>query len=429
MSLFRRMFGLAPRADAVTVQGPLDLNDPRVIEWLRAGNESIAGVAVTEESALSVAVAWRCVNLRAGVLAGLPLDLVRRVDDKRREPASDHQIWPLLKRRPNRWQSAYQFRRQLQAHVLLRGNGYAMKVRSRGLVTDLWPLNPDRVRVEQLDNNALVYHYTRANGVEITLAQADVLHLRGLTLDGITGLAPLRYARESLGLQLQAQRAGAKMLRTGVLGGFGLKHPGKLSDTAVGHIRDSISDRYGGADNVGRPLIFEEGMEPVNIGFSAEDLQFLESRRFERGEIAMFFGVPPHLIGDTDKSTSWGSGIEQQTIGFLNFTVLDDVNEWEGSIYRDLLASPGDSEIEVRHRVEGLLRGDLASQREWFKAMREVGVYSANDVREKLDENPLAADKGGDEYTRPANWQPLGSAAPAPAADGGQGFDTMEGLQ
>ena len=150
MSLFRRLLGLAPRSEAVTVQGPLDLNDPRVIEWLRAGNESVAGVSVTEESALAVAVAWRCVNLRSGVLAGLPLDLVRRVDDKRREPASEHQAWQLLKRRPNRWQSAYQFRRQLQAHVLLRGNGYAMKVRSRGQVIALWPLNPDRVRVEQL---------------------------------------------------------------------------------------------------------------------------------------------------------------------------------------------------------------------------------------------------------------------------------------
>src|SRR5690606_18901509 len=275
------------------------------------------------------AAVYACVRIISGAVATLPLHIKRRVDERTREDASDTPIWTVLRRKPNRWQTPSQFRRMLQAHLLLRGNAYTMIVRSRGQVQELIPLHPDRVEVNQTDDLALEYIYTRQDGRRIRLAQTEVFHLVGLTLDGVHGVSAIAYARETIGLSLAMEDHGATTFRNGARVSGVLKHPNKLGPEAVAHLKAGLEEFRSGGEQEGKNLILEEGMDYARIAMTAEDAQWIESRKFSRTDIAMFFGVPPHMIGDTEKSTSWGTGIEQQSIGFVAYTLEDHLTMWE----------------------------------------------------------------------------------------------------
>lgn len=353
---------------------------------------------------MRVAAVFRCVAIIAGAVANLPLALKRRVDPRTREDASDHPLWRVLRRRPNGWMTPSGLRRMLQTHLLLRGNAYALIVRSRGRIVGLIPLNPDRMRVEQLDDLSLVYRYRRRDGQEVTLAQGEVFHLIGLTLDGVKGMSVIEYARNTIGLAIQTETHGAALFKNGTSIGSVLKHPQTLGEEAQATLRQSL-EKFRGAENAHKALILEEGMEYEPLGMTSEDAQFIESRQFQRREIAMFFGVPPHMIGDTEASTSWGTGIEQQTIGFVAYTLQDWLTTWEETIARDLLDEVREPDIFARFNLAGLVRGDLKTRTESYAKGRQWGWWSANDVREFEDQNPI---DGGDTYHEPLNMQPLG---------------------
>lgn len=374
-------------------------------EYLSSGaGMSASGAAVTPETAMRVAAVFGCVRIISGAVATMPLALKRRVDARTRQDASDHSLWRVLRKRPNRWMTPSGFRRMMTAHVLLRGNAYALIVRSGNRVVELIPLHPDRVRVVQADDLGLVYTYTRKDGVQATLQQSEVFHLIGLTLDGVNGVSVIQHARESIGLALTAEKHGNTMFANGTVLGAVLKHPKTIGKEAQEALQASL-DRYRGAENAGKTLILEEGMDWTPLGMTAEDAQYIETRKFTRSDIAMFFGVPPHMIGDTEKSTSWGTGIEQQSLGFVAYTLQDWLTAWEETIGRDLIS---EDDIYAKFNPAGLLRGDINSRYAAYSTARQWGWLSINDIRELEDLNPI---ENGDDYLQPMNMEPAGTPA------------------
>lgn len=405
MSLFGHLAGRAaaerPRNAVQDAGGGMVIRTAQELEEaLRAGTVSASGAAVTPITALKVAAVYACVRIISGAVATLPLDVKRRVDERTREDASDNDLWSLLRRRPNSWQTPSQFRRMMQAHLLLRGNAYAMKVLSRGRVIGLIPLHPDRVECTQGDDLALKYVYTRKNGARVTLSQPEVMHLVGMTLDGVTGVSVIRYARETIGLSIAMEQHGAATFRNGARVSAALSHPGKLGQEGVDNLRASLEHFRAEGENEGKALILEEGMTYTPMAMTAEDAQWIESRKLTRADIAMFFGVPPHMIGDTEKSTSWGSGIEQQTQGFVAYTLEDHLTTWEETIWRDLVPA-SDPNLYARFNRAALVKGDLKARWEAHVKSLQWGVQSPDEIRALEDMNPRPDGRGGEFYDPP----------------------------
>lgn len=301
----------------------------------------------------------------------------------------------------------------LQTHVHFRGNGYAHIVRTGRRVTQLLPLDPNRMDVKQGTDLSLVYEYRRANGQIEPFDQEEIFHLRGLTLDGITGLSVLGYARESIGLALQTEAHGATLFKNGAQAGSVLEHPKTLSDTAYENIKTEL-EKFRGAENAHKTMLLEEDMKFKPIGMTSTDAQFLETRGFQRSDIAMFFGVPPHMLGMVEKQTSWGAGIEQQAIGFVTYTLDDWLVMWEEAIKADLI---DEDDIKAKFNRKALVNGDLKTRWETYAKGLQWGVYSPDDVLRFEDENPRADGLGG-QYYDPPNTAGRSSASDDPPKEG-----------
>lgn len=406
MSLFGRLAGGAgPRAAYQDAGGgiEIDLSNPEHVAYLRSGGTSSSGVVVSDAGALRIGVAWRCLHIRAGVVGNMPLSLMRRVSDRRREAAEDHPMWSIVALRPNSWQTPQEFKRMLSAHLALRGNGYGLKITSGGRIIEIWPMHPDRVRCEQQSDMSLEYTYTRKDGRQVKLTQDQVLHIRGLTLDGVHGLGILAHARETIGSSLQAQAAGARMWKQGVIAPGALKTPNKLSEEAYDRLVGSLKSKYSGAENAHKWMILEEGLDVANVTFSAADMQFLDSRKFDRSDLAMFYGVPEFLAGVTEKDSNWGTGLAERGKGFLQYTVEDDLTAWEQSLRRDALTlkeATGPRRLYFQFNRSAMLQSDLKTRWATHVQALQWGVHSPNEVRALEDED---ARDGGDIYYPPPN--------------------------
>lgn len=385
-----------PQADGGTDIVTLSLTDPRLAELLKGGMATISGEAVTPNTAMKVATAYRSTNIICGAIGSLPMDLRERLNDNKRRDADDHPLWKVLRKRPNKWQTPAEFKKLMQACVLLRGNGYALIVRKLGRVDQLIPLCGD-MEVEQQDDFSLRYNYRRANGSTVTIAQRDIFHLRGMSLDGITGISVLAYAREALGLSLVTERHTNSVFKNGASVGTVIRSKGKVEGPTRERLKASLEE-YRGAENAGKSLILEQDMQFDKIGMSSVDAQLLQNRELTHIEVAMFFGVPPHMLGLTSKVTSWGSGIEQQGLGFVAYTLQDWMTMWGESIERDLI-DDADSKVYCRINPAGLIRGDIKTRYAAYKIGREGEWLSANDVRAFEDMDPI---DGGDKYENPS---------------------------
>jgi HK97 family phage portal protein len=266
---------------------------------------------------------------------------------------------------------------------------------------ELLPLHPDAVSVRQLDNWDLEFLVTLKGGRQIRCSQRDVFHVAYRSLDGITGLSPISYQRETIGLTLAAQKHGAKTFSNGAKPGGVLTHPHKLTEDASRRLRESWELTYGG-DNAGKTAILEEGMTFTVLSMTNSDAQFLETRRFQVEDVARIFGIPLFMIQSTEKTTSWGSGIEQMSMGYVRYTLLPWVRRWEQAIRRDLVAETGEPDIEMRFNIEGLQRSDIRSRFQSYQVGINMGVYSPNEVRELEDMNPR---EGGDVWLTPLNMR------------------------
>lgn len=388
-----------PRASYQDKGGGVVISTTQQLEEAIRGDASTAsGVSVTPDRAMRVAAVYACVRIRAGVVANMPLHIMRRVDDRVREDASKDALWGIFRRRPNRWQTPSQFKRMMQAHLLLRGNAYAQIVRSRGRVIELNPLHPDRMACKQNNDLSLSYTYTRKDGRRIVLEQSEVFHLVGLSLDGVHGVSVITYARETIGLSMSMENHGASVFKNGARASVVLRHPNKLGQEGLEFLRASLDEYRAGGDSEGKALILEEGMDTSQLSMTAEDTQWIESRKLTRSDIAMFFGVPPHMIGDTEKSSSWGTGIEVQTQGFVTFSAEDDLTTWEETINRDLI--PEDSDLYAKFNRAALVRGDIKARWESHVKALQWGVSSPNEIRALEDMNPR---DGGDVFYPPPN--------------------------
>lgn len=396
---------VAPRAAAVSGDYIMITTPQQIEEALRHGNMSSSGQAITDRTAMGQATVFGCTRLITGAIGNMPTDVKRRIDDRTRENATDHPLWELFHRRPNRWQKPAQFKRMMQAHVLLRGNAYALKTRGvGGRVTALTPLHPDRVKVRQREDMTLEFLFTRKDGGKVVFQQDEILHLCGLTLDGFTGVSVLKYAREAIGLSLSMEQHGSAVFRNGANVSGALHFPaGKSIESEEKHARlkaEFDEFRNGGARN-GGVILLEDGLEYKQMAMNSEDAQWLEARKFSRTDIAMFFGVPPHMLGDTEKSTSWGTGIEAQSQAFVTYTIEDHLTMWEEALTADCLDPVRDRDVYVRFNRNALVRGDMKARWDAYTRGLQWGVYNPDDVLAMEDMNPRQDGRGGDYYDPP----------------------------
>src|SRR5690554_4735321 len=350
---FRRQKTQAPK-------NSLELGSAELYELL-AGAPSAAGVAVNEASALRVTAVYACVRLIAGAIASLPLATYRRTDDGRERVRSD--LWWLLNEQPCPAVSAAVFWEYLIAQMLLSGDGLAEIERGRGgSIRQLIPLDARAVGIRQI-NGRLRYEFCR-NGTWLGRDQDDILHIPGFGFDGTRGMSVIRHAaREAIGLALAAEGFSSRFFASGAHADVALKVPGKMTQEQIDNLRRIWASKYGGAHNASLPIVLTEGTDLKEVTISAQDSQLIEARRFQVADIARAFGVPPHMIGETDKSTSWGSGIEQQGIGFVQYTLAPHLNRIEQEINRKCFRT---ERLFVEFNVEGLLRGDSKSRADYY---------------------------------------------------------------
>lgn len=394
MSLFLSLIG------ASTPTPTRNADDPRW--WGGAASQSIAGVEVDADKALKISTVWACVQLLSETIASLPLVMYRQLPDGKQRD-SGHPLYRILHDQPNSIQTAAEFREMMTGHVLLRGNAYAEIVPGpRGFVDQLMPIHPDRVKVEKLANGRLRYKVRQDDGTEKPYNQENIFHLRGPSMDGVKGMSIVEYARDSFGLTLAAERYGARFFRNDSRPGGVLKIEKKLSEDAAKRLKASWEAAHT-SGNQSRVAILEDGMDWKQVGLSNEDAQYLETREFQAEDICRWFRVPPHMVGLTSKTTSWGSGIEQMGIAFVTYTLLPWLTRWEQAISRDLIIAP--ELYFASFVVEGLLRGEVSSRYSAYAVGRQWGWLSVNDIRRLENMNPI---ENGDVYLQPMNMLEAG---------------------
>ena len=396
---------------------------------------STAGKVVTERSAMQMTAVYSCVRILAEAIAGLPLHLYRYTDDGGKEKAVDHPLYALLHDEPNPEMSSFVFRETLMTHLLLWGNAYAQIIRNgKGEVVALYPLMPNKMTVDRDEQGHLFYSYQRSNDEAlkdngtVILLPSDVLHIPGLGFDGLVGYSPIAMAKNAIGLAIATEEYGAKFFANGAAPSGVLEHPGTIKDPS--RVRDAWQSQFGGSSNSGKVAVLEEGMKYTPISISPEQAQFLETRKFQIHEIARIFRVPPHMVGDLEKSSF--SNIEQQSLEFVKYTLDPWVIRWEQSIRRTLLTSDEKSKYYVSFNVEGLLRGDYQSRMNGYATARQNGWMSANDIRELENLDRIPAEDGGDLYLINGNMLPMGNAgafANTPNNDGKEDDSNEEILE
>ena len=382
------------------------------------GGQGGAGVRVNAETAQLSSAVFASVRLIAETLATLPLIVYRRLPDDSRERATDHPVYRVLHDRPNSYQTPFEFKEYMQRAALLRGNGVAVIVPGRnGAVDELIPWHPDKVKIERVRIGTLPngveqivprYVLTLSDRTTVTLNRDDVFHHRGFSRDGVTGVSVIEYARETIGLSLATESYGARFFSQNAKPGGVLQHQGRLSEDAAKRLKRDWELMHTGLDNAHRVAILEEGLTWQSIGMTNEDAQFLASREFQIADISRWFGVPLHMLNAMTKSTSWGSGIEQLSMGFLLFTEMPWLRRWEQAVTRDLLVDTDAYFIEFL--VDALLRGDQKSRYAAYAVGRQWGWLSANDIRKWENQNPI---DGGDVYMSPLNMADAGQASTA----------------
>ena len=313
--------------------------------------------------------------------------------------------------------TSFIFRETLMTHLLLWGNAYAQVIRNgRGEVIALYPLMPDRMTVDRDEQGRLYYEY-RVSSEDapinetgsVRLAPADVLHIPGLGFDGLVGYSPIAMAKNAIGLAIATEEYGSKFFANGAAPSGVLEHPGTLKDPA--RIRESWQATFGGSTNAGRVAVLEEGMKYAPISIAPEQAQFLETRKFQINEIARIFRVPPHMIGDLEKSSF--NNIEQQSLEFVKYTLDPWVSRWEQAIVRTLLTADEKKRYYVKFNVDGLLRGDYKSRMEGYNIGRQGGWMSANDIRALENLDLIPDEEGGNLYLVNGNMLPLKNAGAA----------------
>ena len=375
---------------------------------------STSGKVVTERSAMQMTAVYSCVRILSEAVAGLPLHLYRYKDGGGKEKAIDHPLYRLLHDEPNPEMSSFVFRETLMTHLLLWGNAYAQIIRNgKGEIMALYPLMPNKMRVDRDEHGKLYYEYSHSSdeagtmkNTTVQLTPYDVLHIPGLGFDGLVGYSPIAMAKNAIGMAIACEEYGAKFFANGAAPSGVLEHPGVIKDPQK--VRDAWQSQFGGSANSNKVAVLEEGMKYTPISISPEQAQFLETRKFQINEIARIFRVPPHMVGDLEKSSF--SNIEQQSLEFVKYTLDPWVIRWEQSLSRILFTDEEKKTLFFKFSVEGLLRGDYQSRMNGYATARQNGWMSANDIRELENMDKIPAEEGGDLYLINGSMLPMQNA-------------------
>lgn len=373
--------------------------------WWGGMGDSVAGVAVGPDTALKISTAWACVGLLSETIAGLPLVIYQWLENEDgRERARNHPLYAILHDGPNNDQTAFEFVQMMQAHALLRGSGYALiKPGPRGFVDQLIPLHPDNVQKERLTNGLIRYTVTHANGNTKHYQADEIFEVGGLSLDGVKTLSVIGYARDSFGLTLAAERYGGRLFRNDSRPGGILRTDKKLTPEAAKRLKLGWNAAHTGEGQHG-VAVLEEGLEWQQVGISPEEAQFLGTREFQAEDVCRWFRVPPHMVGLTSKATSWGSGIEEMSIGFITYTLRPWLTRWSQAVNRDLILA--NNRYFADFVIENLLRGDIAGRYSAYSVGRQWGWLSVNDIRRFENMNPI---ENGNAYLQPMNMTEAGA--------------------
>lgn len=362
-----------------------------------------SGKPVNERTAMQTTAVYACVRILAEAIASLPLHIYEYQDDGGKKLVHEHPLYFLLHDEPNPEMTSFVFRETLMSHLLIWGNAYAQIIRDgAGRVLGLYPLLPDKVDVQRDDRGNIYYVYSRNSDEnptfkqygDIVLKADDVLHIPGLGFDGLIGYSPIAMAKNAVGMTLACEEYGASFFANGANPGGVLEHPGVLKDPSK--VRESWNSVYRGVNNAHKIAVLEEGMKYQQIGIPPEEAQFLETRKFQINEIARLYRIPPHMVGDLEKSSF--SNIEQQSLEFVKYTLDPWVIRWEQSLQKALLLPDEKSKYFIKMNVDGLLRGDYQSRMNGYAVGRQNGWFSANDIREMENMNPIPDEEGGNLY-------------------------------
>ena len=375
------------------------------------GSISQAGLYVGPERALQTSAVWSCARLIAESIATMPIIMYRRLSDGGKERAPTHPLYSVLHDAPNSLMTAFAFKRTMMVHALLYGNGYAeIGDGPRGVIDHLTLLHPDTVRVEAIPGG-IRYQVREGVGRERPVNAEDMLHLPGLSLDGVSGLSLVAYARESIGLALAAEGYSARFYSQNARPGGILQTPNKLNDDVAKRVKDSWEAAHAGLANAHRVAVLEQGLEWKQTGMTNQDADLIAQLDWSIADVARFFNVPLHMIQQMTKTTSWGSGIEEMSIEFVTYSLLPWVRNWEDTIRKDLIVARRTYFAEFL--LEGLLRGKQSDRYEAYTKGRQWGWLSINDIRRIESMNPVP---NGDTYLQPLNMVPIGT----PPAQGPQ---------
>jgi HK97 family phage portal protein len=383
------------------VSAESDLSNPA--PWLYdalGGFPTSTGITVTEETALQFSAVYACVNVISDQLSSFPKGIFKRIDDRTRNKVSDSYLQYLIDTEPNQSYSAFDFWHAITYSVLLWGNGFAEIVRDNQYeITSFRFIHPSKVVIKYgiVDGVFVLFYEDHELGKRI--APRDMLHFKGLTYDAVQGQGVIRaFARESIGLSIAAEKFGAKFFGNDTLMTKYLSHPTTLSEEAMKHIQQSWQTANAGLENSFKLKVLEEGMKLENVGIPPEQAQFIATRQHQVEEICRWFKVQPHLIQHLLRSTN--NNIEHQGIEFATQTLTPWVARFEKELNRKIFTEKEKKKYYVKFNMDSLLRGDIKTQTEYFRAAIQWGWMSTNEVRELKDMNPR---EGGDEYLKPMN--------------------------
>lgn len=371
------------------------------VDWVQGGSSTTSGIRINNNNALQIAAVFACIDCISADVAKLPLHIYKR-DGKYRRKKYEHRLHNLLSYQPNPEMTAIDFRQALTAHVLGWGNAYAEKqFDSRGNIIALWPLRPDRIKPFRDDNKKLWYEATTDTGNRVYFPSHEILHIHGLSFDGIVGYNVVHQARESIGFAKATEKFGATWFGNGAHPSGTLEHPQVMSEKAQNRFQKGL-ERYKG-DKANKLLVLEEGMKFKAITIAPEESQFLETRKFTIPEICRWFRMKPHKIADLERATF--TNIEHQNLEYVMDTLSTWFVRWEQAVWSKLFTqAEQQAGFYVKHNANAIIRGDIKTRYEAFHLAINDGWLSRNEARELEDMNPV---NGLDDFLLPLNMETL----------------------
>ena len=383
-----------------------------------------SGKTVTERSSLQVSAVYACVRVLSEAVASLPLHLYREEGEGSKVKAADHPLYFLLHDEPNEEMTAYTFWETLMTHLLLWGNAYVQIIRNgKGDVIALYPLMPNRMRVDRDEKGKIYYEYQWSRSTDaptmkdtiVRLTSKEVMQIPGLGFDGLVGYSPIAVAKNSIGLSMACEEYGSKFFSNGAAPSGVLEHPGVLKDPEK--VRDSWQAAFGGSQNAGKVAVLEEGMKYSPISINPQEAQFLDTRKFQIEEICRIFRVPPHMLGDLEHSNY--STLEEQSLEFVTYSLQPWLIRIEAAISRSLLKKEEKGNYFARFNVDGLLRGNYESRMQGYATGISNGFMSVNDVRRLENWDLIPEEEGGNLLLVNGSMTPLRAAGAAYGLDPG----------